>query len=276
MKILIVATAAMVLVATICKAEAPLVVSGSSVVGDLVQAYANAFTKEKGQCNIIVNARNAGEGIKDLVEGKAQIAMTSRKMLDNERSKATNKGTELAEQYLGKISLAVIVNSGNPVKELSLEQLRKIFSGEYTNWDQVGGKREKIIVTATAVPETGAGVEFQRIVLKGTPYSAGHQVMPTYRDTVNTCSQSSAIGYLPVTSVYFHRMAERGVNVIPVKADDSPPLLYPTKELVSSTDYPITVPFYLYWNVKEESSCVRNFMAFCGQEAGKINRGVVH
>ncbi len=75
------------------------------MLGDLVQAYANAFNGEKGACNPTVRACTTALAIQDITEGRVQIAMASRKMLDNERSLAVSKGVQLAEKYIGKTRL---------------------------------------------------------------------------------------------------------------------------------------------------------------------------
>ena len=151
-----------------------------------------------------------------------------------------------------------------------MDQLRKIFNGEYSNWNQVGGKDERILVATRAVPETGSGVECQRILLKGSSYAKGHQVMRTFRDMANSCRNSSAIGYIPTTSHYFNDVPGRGVKAIAVKAGDNEAPRLPAPGMVGETNYPITIPLDLYWNAKDESPCIAPFPAFCEREKGKI------
>ena len=98
---------------------------------------------------------------------------SSRAMNSKEKEQASANGIKVSEKQTGKTALAVVANAKNPVSELSTEQLRKIFAGEITNWKDVGGLDEPIRVTIRAVPETGAGVLFQQVVLKGAAIRAG-------------------------------------------------------------------------------------------------------
>ena len=128
------------------------------------------------------------------------------------------------------------------------------------------------MVGTRAVPETGSGVEFQRIVLKGAPYANKHHLMQTYRHMVNYCSKSGFIGYIPTTSHYFRNLDDRGVKTIPVKTGDESAPIFPPSGLVNDSHYPIMTPFYLYWNTRQDSPCVVNFPSFCEREKSKIQQ----
>ena len=250
------------LVASGAGAKDLVVISGAGLLGEVLQDYADAFRTANPSCDVVVIGKDTSKGFQDLAEGSAQFAMATRQILAEERDNAGKKGISLGEKYLGKISLVVITNASNSVDELSLEQLKKIFTVEITDWRQCGGPQQPITVTMRAVPQTGAGVEFQKIVMGGAPYSKSATVMSLYKDTVTACRKSMAIGYIPTTSVFFKRMDTEQLKAIRVKNDATSHPVFPSEGVVAETTYPITIPFYLYWNTKTASDCVPSFAAF--------------
>jgi len=238
-------------------------VSGAGLLGEVVESFAQGYKGVNPKCNVVVLGATTGKGIQNVIDGNAQIAMATRKITDEERDKAAKKDIVLTEKLIGKVSLVVITNARNTVQNLTMEQLRKIFSGETTNWNQCGGPDETVSVTMRSVPDTGAGVEFQRIVLKGAPYASGATVMSLYKDTVTTCGKSFAIGYIPTTSIFFKDIQKYGVKPIAVKQDANARAIFPSEGVVKETDYPITIPFYLCWNAKTAPECSTKLVSFC-------------
>lgn len=251
------------LLASVAHSQERVIIKGAGLLGQVIESYAQAYKGSRNKFDAVVIGSTSGRGIQAVTHGNAQMAMASRKITDDERNQAATKGLALTETLIGKISLVVITNSQIPIKELTIEQLRKIFSGEYTNWSQCGGPDAATRVTMRAVPATGAGVEFQRIVLGGVPYARSAEVMSLYKDTVTACRKSPAIGYIPTTSVFFRDLKGHGVKAIAVKKDANSRAIFPTEGVVKQTDYPITIPVYLVWNSKATEECIAGFADFC-------------
>lgn len=246
-----------------CHANEQVVVTGAGLLAEVVVGYANQYRTTKPGGAVLVLGTKTGPGFESLIQGNTQIVMATRKPTDDETDMALKNGVTLNEKLIGKICLLVITNEKNPVNELDMEQLRNIFTGQYTNWNQVGGPNQKITVATRAVPETGSGVEFQRIVLGGAPYASGSDVAALYSDMLKICSRSMGVGYIPATTSYFTGMGSHGVKRILVKRDPKSAPLYPAEGVVKNTDYPITIPFYLYWNAKAKRPLVTDFVTFC-------------
>jgi phosphate transport system substrate-binding protein len=233
----------------------------------VVEAYCQDYNKTVPECGFTISGANTAIGFKKLVDGEAEVAMMTRKATPDELNLAETKGVPLSSKFVGQIGLAVITSSKNTVNELTMDQLAKIFKGEITNWGNVGGPNEPIKVTIRAVPETGAGVLFQKIVLKGAPYSSDAHVMNSYGTTVQVCGKSFAIGYIPTTTVYFDRLAERGAKILKIKKDDNSEAYPLSGGVAKNTPYPISVDFMLYWNSKLENPCTKGFADFCDKQA---------
>jgi phosphate transport system substrate-binding protein len=242
-------------------------ISGAGLLSDVVESFHEEFDKTNPTCGVTVLGANTGIGFKKLIDGDAEMAMMTRKATPEEAKLAEAKGIPLSSKLIGKIGLAVITSSKNSVNELTMDQLAKIFKGEITNWSDVGGPNEPIKVTIRAVPETGAGVLFQEVVLKGAPYAKDAQVMSSYGTTLQVCGKSLAIGYIPTTTIHFDKLAERGAKIVKIKKDANAGAYQLARGVARESLYPISVDFILYWNSKLENVCTKGFADFCEKQA---------
>jgi phosphate transport system substrate-binding protein len=130
---------------------------GSTSVQPLAEELAQAFMAKNKDVKIFVQGGGSGAGIKAAMTGTADIGTSSRELEPTE--------TGVVETVIAKDGIAVIVNKANAVTNLTMEQLQKIYSGELTNWKEVGGPDMKIQVVNR---EAGSGTRgaFEEIVLK--------------------------------------------------------------------------------------------------------------
>lgn len=223
-------------------------IDGAKLLFSRVEPWAQAFAKGRADAEPVIMGSKTGKGYRGWLAGKVDIVAASREMTPEELREAQVKGYEPHSRLVGWVPLAVMVNSKNPIKSLTLEQLRKIFVGEVSNWKEVGGLNEEITVTTRAVPETGTGLLFQRNVLQGAPYAKGHLVMPLFGTTAKIVGNKiGAVGYIPTTSPSYKR---RGVKPIGIQRDDGSPAMMPTEGPSRETDFPVTIPFLLVWDGK--------------------------
>ncbi len=108
-------------------------ISGSTSVGPVMEAEAEAFKTKKQDVSIEINQIGSSAGIKNAMEGVSEIGMASRD-LKGEEKKAGLKEVEIA--YDG---IALITHKNNPVKDLTLAQIKDIYTGKITNWKEIGG-----------------------------------------------------------------------------------------------------------------------------------------
>ena len=129
---------------------------GSTSVQPLAEELAQAFMTQNKGVKVFVQGGGSGAGIKAAMTGTADIGTSSRELTPEE--------SVVKETVIAKDGIAVIVNKSNPVVNLTKEQLQKIYTGEYTNWKQVGGPNMNIVVVNR---EAGSGTRgaFEELVL---------------------------------------------------------------------------------------------------------------
>jgi phosphate transport system substrate-binding protein len=251
----------------LCQDKVVLRVSGGSLLAEPVEDYGKLFSVANPQCTVGVSSMSTAKGFESMIAGEADMAMMTRPLTEAEERVAQAKGLTLGKRMLGHIALAIITNSGNPVNELTLEQVGNVFSGKIKNWRDVGGPDEAIKVLTRPVPDAGSGVLFQKEMLKDQPYAEGHQVMTSWQSMVKVCSRSLAVGYMPTTSFYFANMNKEGIKIIALRKDAKSPVTQLQAGIARDLDYPASVPFYLYRNEKNQNPCLMKFVDYIAGKA---------
>lgn len=228
-----------------------ITVSGSTSVGPLMEKIAEKYEEENSNISIEINQTGSSAGIKDAMDGISQIGMSSRNLKDEEAAKV--KATVLA--YDG---VAVITNTGNSVKELTIGQIRDIFTGKITNWSEVGGSNASIVVvsreagsgTRTAFEE-GVGYSEEELV-KDAIISKGNGDVKT---TVST--NENAIGFV---SFEYVDDAISSINVNGIE---------PTAANVKAGSYALSRPFLAVTNEQYITEDSQKLIDYITSEEGQ-------
>ena len=175
------------------KATGSVSTDGSTSMQKVIGALGEAFQNDTG-INFTYNPTGSGSGIKAVQEGRCDIGLSSRNLKDEEKASGL-KGTVLA--YDG---IAIIVNPANVVSDLSVENITKIYTGEITNWSEIGGNDEEIVLIGR---EEGSGTRDGFESITGTEDVCKYrQELTSTGDVITTVAQNpGAIGYASVASV---------------------------------------------------------------------------
>jgi phosphate transport system substrate-binding protein len=233
----------------------------------LCSNWAETFMKGRPEVEVSVTGGGSGTGIAALINGTTDICAASRKMKEKERKLAAERGKEPTEFVVARDGIAVVVHPENPVEELTLEQLKKIFTGAYERWSQVGGPDQGIIVLSRE-SSSGTYVFFQEHVLKKEDYTERARLMPATSAIIQTASADKwAIGYV---GLGYALEAKGKVRVLRVKVDKDKAAVTPSEETVKSGAYPIARPLYLY-TLGAPAGVVKDFVDFAlGADGQKI------
>ena len=199
---------------------------GSTSMEKVIGALKETFEGENAGVEVTYNPTGSGTGIKAVQEGRCDIGLSSRALKDAEKEQGL-VGTVLA--YDG---IAVIVNPENTVEDLTLEDIAKIYTGEITNWSEVGGNDAEIVLIGR---EAGSGTRsgFEEIV-EVKDLCQYRQELSSTGDVITTVAQNpGAIGYASLASV---KDTVKAVKVAGVA---------PSEETVKDGTYAIQRPFVL-------------------------------
>ncbi len=214
---------------------------GSDTMVNLCQAWAEAFMARHPQVNVAVTGGGSGTGIAALIGGTCDLAASSRKITAKEVAAASAKGAAPQELIVALDGLAVVVHPKNPVKQLTLQQLAELFTGKITNWRDVGGENNRVVLLSREV-NSGTHVYFKEHVLgPSNEFAPEALLMPSSQAIADEAAGNlSAIGYYGMG----YTNPRNAVMAIAKTTSDS--AIAPSEETVRSGAYPISRPLFLY------------------------------
>ena len=243
-------------------------VKGSDTMVNLGQAWAEKFMQENPTDFVAVTGGGSGTGFSSLISGTCDVAMASRNIKEKEIALAKQKGINPFEIKVALDGLAVVVNPKNPVSKLTIEQLAGIFTGEISNWKEVGGEDKKIVILSREV-NSGTHVYFKEHVLrKQDPngkeeFASGALLLPSSQAIADEVAQNTnAVGYYGMGYISPKQKA------IAVAKDEKSDYVSPTLENVVSSKYPISRPLFIYTN-GEPQGLVKKFLDFVLSKEGQ-------
>lgn len=222
-------------------------VKGSDTVLPLSQKEAEKYMKSNTTASISVVGGGSGVGIAALLDGTTDIAMASRSMKMGEKLKLQEAGKAYKEIIIAYDALAVVVNPGNKVSQLTREQLEGIFTAKIKNWKDVGGDDMPIIVYSRE-SSSGTFEFFKEHVMKNKSYAASCLMMPATGAIIQSVSQTKgAIGYVGLAYL------EKDVKAIKVSYDKGKTFVAPSMASAKNKTYPVVRPLFYYYPTKVES-----------------------
>lgn len=242
-----------------CSKKEGVATDGSTSMNKVIGALGEAFESKNG-IKVTYNATGSGAGIQAVLEGRCDIGLSSRELKDDEKANGL-EGTVLA--YDG---IAIIVNTANPVKDLDVETIAKIYTGEITNWKEVGGNDEEIVLIGR---EAGSGTRdgFESITDTEDKCKYRQELISTGDVITTVGGNPAAIGYASLASV------KESVKTLMVDG------VMPSEETIKDGSYVIQRPFVLVTkkNVELSNSAKKFFDYITSKDANEIisSAGVV-
>jgi phosphate transport system substrate-binding protein len=227
-------------------------VKGSTTVLPIAQAVAEAWMRAHPRDSIMVEGGGSGVGIAALIDGTCDIATSSRTLKDEEKQKG------LISHEIALDAVCVIVHPSNPVEGLTLEQVKRIFKGEITNWSEVGGPNLKIVVytreSTSGTYETFESKVMARenITLRALTKTSNGEMVQAISGNPNGIGYVG-IGYLPQA---------RDIKVLKING------VTPTPETVRNGTYPISRFLYMITKGQPEG-LAKDFIDFVKSPEGQ-------
>lgn len=214
-------------------------VKGSDTMVILGQRWAEGYMQKNPGVSIQVTGGGSGTGVAALINGTTQVAESSRPMKDKEKAEVKAKrGKDVLELPVAVDGLAVYVHESNPVSELTLAQIKAIYTGVVKNWKDVGGRDERILLYSRE-NNSGTYVYFKEHALENADFYPTAQTLPGTAAVINAVAKDPrGIGYGGIAY-------GKGIKHLRVKKDANSPGVEPSMENVLAARYPISR--FLYW-----------------------------
>ena len=238
-----------------CSKSESVSTDGSTSMSKVIESLSEAFQEETGT-EVTYNATGSGAGIEAVLAGRCDIGLSSRDLKDEEKSKGL-EGTTLA--YDG---IAIIVHPDNNVADLSIETIAKIYTGEITNWKDVGGKDGEIVLIGREA-NSGTRDGFESITDTEDKCKYRQECTSTGDVITAVSSNPNAIGYASLASV---KDRVKAVSVDGVK---------PSEATVKDGSYAVQRPFVLVTkkDTKLSDSAQKFFDYITSKDANEVISG---
>ncbi|NJK92845.1 MAG: phosphate ABC transporter substrate-binding protein [Blastochloris sp.] len=236
-----------------------LVIKGSDTLGaKMVPQLAEAFKARNPGTTFEIAAEGSTTGIAAITDGTADIGMSSRRARGSEVATAATRGVKMVPTIVSFDGMGIIVNQNNPMTGISKSDVAKIFTGDVTDWSQVGGKAGKISVY-TRNTASGTYQDFKDLAMNKRDYAKAAQKMAGNEQiAAEVGKNANGIGYVGIAY-----LKAPGIKVLPVDG------VMVNKQTVQSKKYPYARPNFFYTNGAPAGK-VKEFIDFLLSPAGHV------
>lgn len=240
-----------------------ITVKGSDTLVILAQKWAEVYMSKHPETKIQVTGGGSGVGFAALQNKTTDLADASRKIKSKEIEACIKAfGKRPTEYKVALDGLSVYVSEQNPVSELDLEQLEKIFTGKVKNWKHLGGPDAPITLYSRE-NSSGTYEFFKEHVLKGADFAASAQTLQGTAQIIQAVAkEKNGIGYGGAAYA-------AGVKQLKIKKDSSSPAIEPSEANVVKGTYPIWRYLYVYVNPALDKGEIKTYLDWIRSEEGQ-------
>lgn len=236
-----------------------IVIRGSNTFGEeLAPRLIEAFKQEHPGAEFDVESKATVYGFAALLGSKCDIAAASRPPLKEELELARMRGLEMNDCVVGAYTVAVVLNAGNAVTNLTKDQVRDIFTGTIRNWKEVGGPDQAINVYIRDLL-SGTYFGFKEMALGNTPYTTEARLLPDYVGIIRSvAADPQGVGFSG-----FDHIKDAGIKAVTING------IEPSITTVHAGNYPYSRIVRLHTTKTRESDATKEFIKFVQSERGK-------
>lgn len=247
-----------------CKGDTSSVITikGSDTMVQLAQRWSEEFMKGKQNVQVQVTGGGSGTGLSALINGTTDICAASRPMKESEKQQLMDKyKSSGVEVKAARDGLTIYLSNESTIQSMTLEQIKGIYTGKVTNWNEVGGKDAPIVLYGRE-NSSGTYEFFKEHVLGKDDFANTMQALPGTAAVVNAVKKDpNGIGFGGVGYA-------KGLKECAIKVGEE--TFLPTQENIMSDKYPISRYLYLYLRQAPEGE-IKNFVDFIlGPEGQKV------
>jgi phosphate transport system substrate-binding protein len=236
-----------------------VVLTGSNTIGEeLAPRLIAEYKKDHPAATFQTEFKGTGYGVAAMLGGLSDIAAASRVLTTNEMELARTRNINCNDYTIGSYSVAVIVNLGNSVGNLTRDQVRDVFTGVIQNWKEVGGSDGPIHLYIRD-PISGTHLGFRELAMENKPYGASMKTFPSYAAIVQeVAGDANGIGYSSIE--LSTKPNVKGVSIGGIA---------PTSAMVNQGQYPYARVLHLFTDKDKEAPAAHDFIQFVQSSTGQ-------
>jgi phosphate transport system substrate-binding protein len=209
-------------------------INGSTTVLPIAQKVAEAYMKEHPEAKISISGGGSGNGIKALIDRTTNIANSSRTIKKEEAEMAKAKGSDPVEFIVAYDCIVPVVHPSNPIKDITVDQLKAMYKGEIRNWKELGGPNKPVVIISRDT-SSGTYEVWEEKVMKKERVFPGALLQASNGAIVQAVSKNpNAIGYIGLGYM------DNSVKMLSVNG------ITGSKETTLNKSFPVSRPLYMY------------------------------
>ncbi len=234
--------------ASVAQTPNPIVIRAQAydTVANAVQEAASMFVEEHSGVMLVVSGGNPTQAFRDLLAKNVELVVSPRLLTHDEDASLSGAGIVPSKQIVGWDGIAVIANPKTSVLDITLDQARKIFSGEYTSWKDLGGPAQPIMVVIPPLTSEET-VAFQELVLKGRAFSPDTKIVP-YRKRFILREVAKNDGAIGLCSARLAYLGGPAIRILGLKEKEDSVAVLPSIHGGYGENYLLRQPIYMYWD----------------------------
>jgi phosphate transport system substrate-binding protein len=238
-----------------------VVLRGATTTEALIAPWIKEFGSANPGIEVDIKGSHQQEGFRALLTKKGDILMSARVLKEAEKSEAAQRGLKLEELWLANEGLAIVVNPANSINEVTIEQLTKLWNGEHTTWDKVGG-RNTAVSLIVAAPDSAMRQLLEWDFLKQPAASSATTVQGATHAILLVPVREGALTYLR-TELAMQGEKENKLKILGIKKDSNSPGIKASPATASDGSYPFVRPLSLMYDEATVTEPTKKLLEFC-------------
>jgi len=247
-----------------------LKVKGANVMATICDRWAAQFSEKNPDVTVIVSGGGTAMGFDALFDKSADLVMASRKIIPKEVQTAAVADVSPAESEITQTCIAIITHPQNPLRQLTLDQLRRILTGELTKWKDLGGPDEPIILV-TADHVSGTSMFLRETVMQNDYFSSDSKIRAYFHDIIREVAARKpwAIAYCGVADAE-RAVKKNSAKILGLQKDEQSPAVMPSTQTLRDKSYPLILSLFFYWDGGSRSQNPTKFVEFCKERGNEM------
>jgi phosphate transport system substrate-binding protein len=241
-----------------------IIIKGSETFQPLLQSLAEKHNKlQSTEIIFKISGGGSQSGLEALLKEEVDLAMSSKELVPNEFDTLLLKGKDIQKTLVAWDKIIIVVNPKNKVSKITIEELKKIYKGEVTNWTNLGGSNDSIHVLSRK-EGSGSLSFFKDKVMNGENFASSTIQLSDVNEILSRIkNDTNAIAF--VGGGHFNK----SVKVLDISKDGID-YFYPSERNVRSNDYPFVIPLFLYHIRNEDKTRLNDFINFVGSRSARF------
>ncbi len=244
------------------KAGLIIKVGGNNSLVQSAENWGKAYSQQNPGVVVVAQGGGGAEALNRLLSKELDIIFEADALSDKDKNMASEKGVELVEHFVAWGGVCAAVHPENPVESLTLDQIRKIFTGETKSWKEVGGKDIPVQPFIRDEESSKTHSTFHERFLLGKAPSGNVQRATSFPRLLRMMEEDAGsiafVGCLALTSI------KNNLKVLALKKDADSPAVKWSAETFKDHSYPLARPLFFYWNAKSmKAPPLKKFADYC-------------